>query len=188
MNRYEQKTGLGAVQQIVVDREGLAAEFLAHLGNEGRTVISVLRTDQYTGLDSFTDVGDFIPLRVSKHGELLREVAPASIALPLPEQKGQQLQLRVALIRDLRRSVPLPPTEEDLEYPGRWDADLIREERRWWEEGWQATPSPQSPTAPKLIPIVTTAASVDPVELAQTYTLRWSLQENIIRLCCKEGS
>jgi hypothetical protein len=181
VKRYEEHMSTGAIQQIIVDREGMAAEFLAKLVKEGRTVTSILRTDQYTGLGSFTDIGDFIPLCVSKEGTVLREVAPASFALPLPDQKGQFLPLRVALIRDLRRQVPLPPTEEDLAYPRRWDADLSREDRRWWDAEWQATPSPKLPTAPKLIPIVTTASTVDAVELAQMYTQRWPLQENIIR-------
>jgi hypothetical protein len=78
---------------------------------------------------------------------VLREVAPASIALPLPEHKGQVLQPRVALIRDLRRKTPVPPTKEERDYPSRWDADLDWKERMWWEEGWQATPSPAPPTA-----------------------------------------
>jgi hypothetical protein len=181
VKRYEEHMSTGAIQQIIVDREGMAAEFLAKLVKEGRTVTSILRTDQYTGLGSFTDIGDFIPLCVSKEGTVLREVAPASFALPLPDQKGQFLPLRVALIRDLRRQVPLSPTEEDLEYPRRWDEDLRGEDRRWWDAEWQATPSPQRPTAPKLIPIVTTATTVDATELAQTYTRRWPLQENIIR-------
>lgn len=181
VTRYEQEVGLGTVQCIVVDREGIAAEFLAALTEAGRTAISVLRTDQYAGLNSFTDVSKFVPLRVAKHGDVLREVAPASIALPLPEQKGQTLQLRVALIRDLRRHVPVPSTKDDLEYPQRWDADLPWEERRWWEPGWQATPLPAPPTVPKLIPIVSTAETIDAVELAETYTRRWPLQENIIR-------
>jgi hypothetical protein len=34
---------------------------------------------------------------------------------------------------------------------------------------------------PKLIPIVTTAAEVDAVELVHTYTRRWPAQENVIR-------
>ena len=51
----------------------------------------------------------------------------------------------------------------------------------WWEEGWEATPAPRPATTFKLIPIVTTASTVDAVELAQTYTQRWPLQENIIR-------
>lgn len=34
---------------------------------------------------------------------------------------------------------------------------------------------------PALIPIVTTADTIDAVELAQTYTRRWPGQENIIR-------
>lgn len=181
IEQYEQEVGQGAVQHIVVDREGIGAEFLAGLKRAGRTAISILRTDQYAGLDSFSDIGAFVPLRVSKHGEVLREVAPASFTLSLPEQKGQTLQLRVALIRDLRRRVPVPPTKDELEYPKRWDADIPWEERRWWEPGWQATPSPASPTVAKLIPIVSTAETIDAVELAEIYTRRWPLQENIIR-------
>jgi hypothetical protein len=159
----------------------MAAEFLERLLKEGRTVISVLRTDQYTGLNSFTDIGDFLPLCISPEGKVLREVAPASIALPLPEQKGQSLQLRVALIRDLCRQVPLPPSEEERDSPRRWDEDLSWEDRNWWDAGWQAKPAPQVPTSPKLIPIVTTAETVDPRELAKMYISRWPLQENIIR-------
>ena len=47
----------------------------------------------------------FVPLERDRHGQLVREVAPACFALPLPDQKGQVLPLRVALIRDLRRRV-----------------------------------------------------------------------------------
>jgi hypothetical protein len=108
-------------------------------------------------------------------------VAPASIALPLSEQKGQYLQLRVALIRDLCRKTPLPPSEEERDYPRRWDADLSWEACRWWDAGWQATPAPPVPTSPKLIPNVTTAETIDPRELAKTYISRWPFQENIIR-------
>lgn len=181
VKQYEQAVSADTIQQIIVDREGMAAEFLAALKEAGRTVISILRTDQYAGLDSFTDIGDFLPLCASREGKVLREVAPASIALPLPEQKGQSLQLRVALIRDLHRQIPVLPTEEERECPRRWDADLDWKERMWWEEGWQATPSPAPPTAPKLIPIVSTIETIDAVELAETYTRRWPLQENIIR-------
>lgn len=117
----------------------MAAEFLATLRVAGRTVISVLRADQYGGLASFTDVGSFVPLVVSKLGNVVREVAPASIALPLPDHPGESLLLRVALIRDLRRHVPVVPSKEDVEYPKRWDADLDWHERMWWDEGWQAT-------------------------------------------------
>ncbi len=42
VKRYEQGTGTSTVQQIIVDREGMAAEFLAHLLKEGRAVFSVL--------------------------------------------------------------------------------------------------------------------------------------------------
>lgn len=85
------------------------------------------------------------------------------------------------LFRDLCRHVPVLPSQEEGEDPGRWDADLGPRDRTWWEEGWVAPPAPAVPTAPKLIPIVTTASTVDALELAQTYTQRWSAQENIIR-------
>jgi hypothetical protein len=66
VSRDAQQAGALSVGQIIVDREGMAAEFLAALHVAGRTVISVLRADQYGGLESFTDVGCFVPLRVSK--------------------------------------------------------------------------------------------------------------------------
>jgi hypothetical protein len=134
--RYEQQAGVLSVGRISVDREGMAAEFLATLRTASRTVVSVLRSDQYDGLESFTDVGSFVPLVVSKSGNVVREVAPASIALPLPDHPGESLLLRVALIRDLRRHVPVLPSKEDQEYPKRWDADLDWRERMWWEAGW----------------------------------------------------
>lgn len=46
LTSYELAAGLQCVERMVVDREGMAAEFLATLANEGRTVVTVLRTDQ----------------------------------------------------------------------------------------------------------------------------------------------
>ena len=51
IKQYEQEAGLGTVRYLVVDREAMAAEFLAALKETGRTAISVLRADQYGGLD-----------------------------------------------------------------------------------------------------------------------------------------
>jgi hypothetical protein len=155
---------------VVVDREGMAAPLLRDLQAQGYTVITLLRTDQYESLESFSEVGQFVPLEQDQHGRVIREVAPASFALPLPDQAGQFLPLRVALIRDVRRHVPAPKPEE-------------QEEERWrrWREGWTAQPSTAAPTTAKLVPIVTTAPSVDALELAQTYIRRWPVQENIIR-------
>ncbi len=79
----------------------------------------------------------------------------------------------MALIRDLRRQVPCSQHEEEPEPDGRVPA--------WWHDGWQAAPTEAAPTTAKLIPIVTTAESIDAVELAQTYIRRWPLQENVIR-------
>src|SRR6266436_3940271 len=97
----------------------------------------------------------------------------------VPLRDDEPLRLAVALIRDLRRTVSCSPSEEDL--PRAWWADIRHEEVAWWQQGWQATPAPATPTEPKLIPIVTTAEQIDAVTLAQTYIHRWSAQENVIK-------
>jgi hypothetical protein len=181
ITRYEQATGLHSVERVVVDREGMAAEFLAALASEGRTVVTVLRTDQYSGLESFREVSEFVPLRADRQGKVTREVALARFSLPLPEHSGQELDLRVALIRDLFRQVPDEKRPEDEDGPRRWDEKPDGTHEDWLDASWQATPLPVKPTLPKLIPIVTTAPEADAVELAQTYTRRWPAQENAIR-------
>ncbi len=68
ITRYEQATGLHSVERVVVDREGMAAEFLAALASEGRTVVTVLRTDQYSGLESFSEVSESFPCGLIARG------------------------------------------------------------------------------------------------------------------------
>jgi hypothetical protein len=46
ITRSEQAADLQSLQRVVVDREGMAAEFLAMVASEGHTVVTVLRTDQ----------------------------------------------------------------------------------------------------------------------------------------------
>src|SRR6266566_4804715 len=99
VDRYQQATGRELIVRIIVDREGMGGEFLAGLVAVGHTVVTVLRSDQYRGLESFTDVGTFVPLVSDEHGTVVREVAPARFALPLPDHPGQILSLSVALIR-----------------------------------------------------------------------------------------
>jgi hypothetical protein len=181
LTHYEQAAGLESLKRIVVDREGMAAEFLAALARQGRTVVTVLRTDQYTGVESFREVGKFVPLQADRQGKVIREVALARLNLPLPEHPGQELEVRVALIRDLRHLVPKAPSSEEEDWPLRWDEKPDGTREYWLDEGWQATPFPAPPMEPKLIPIVTTAAEADAGELVQTYTQRWPAQENAIR-------
>jgi hypothetical protein len=179
--RYENNEVLTQIKRIIVDREGMATEFLAALHADGRTVVTILRTNQYQDLTSFSEVGAFVPLTVDTHGQVLREVASARILLPRPDYRGEVLSLQVALIRDLRRLVPVQSSSQDEEMPRRWDADRERDDPRWWEEGWQATAAPAKETTAKLIPIVTTASTIDAIELAQTYIHRWPVQENVIK-------
>jgi hypothetical protein len=179
--RYEQNEEYVQVKRIIVDREGMATEFLASLHAEGRTAVTILRTNQYQDLTSFCEVGTFLPLNTDAKGQILREVAPARIILLRPDHPGEQLSLQVALIRDLRRLVPVVLDQEDADLSRRWDSDRERTDPLWWEEGWQATAAPAKEMTAKLIPIVTTAQTCDAVELAQTYIRRWPVQENIIK-------
>jgi hypothetical protein len=86
----------------------------------------------------------------------------------LPEHPGQDLDLRVALIRDLRRHVSDEKRSEDEDGARRWDEKPAGTRGHWRDASWQATPLPAKPTVPKLIPIMTTAREADAVELAQT--------------------
>jgi hypothetical protein len=179
--RYEQASGPTRLTRLIIDREGMAAEFLAALIAQGRTVVTILRSTQCQGLSSFTEVGDFVPLCRDRKGVVTREVASARFALPLPDHPGQSLSLAVALIRDLRTQMPLAPSPEEFADLEQWDSDLDQTNRLWWKPGWVATPTQAAPTQPRLIPLVTTADSVDPVELVQVYTHRWPAQENNLR-------
>jgi hypothetical protein len=181
LTRYEQAANLESLKRIVVDREGIAAEFLAARAREGRTVVTVLRTDQYAGLESFREVGEFVPLQTDRQGKVIREVALARFGLPLSEHPGHELEVQVALIRDWRRLVPKAPSSEEEDRPLRWDEKPDGTHEYWLDENWQATPLPAQPTEPKLIPIVTTETVADAIELVQTYTRRWPVQENVIR-------
>jgi hypothetical protein len=183
LERYEQHAGNSQVTRMIVDREGMSTEFLARLHAEGRYVVTILQTNQYRDLSSFSDVGAFVPLSRDIHGQIIREVAPARISLPREDHPDDPLCLQTALIRDLRRTVPIRPDPEEAPYPSRWDSDLPNDQRTWWREGWQATAAPAKETMPKLIPIVTTqeTPTIDAVELAQTYIHRWPAQENIIK-------
>ena len=181
VDRYQQATSSQLIVRIIVDREGMGAEFLAELVTAGHTVVTVLRSDQYHGLESFTDVGTFVPLVSDQHGTVVREVALARFALPLPDHPGQILSLSVALIRDLHRQMPVVSSEEVVPGVHRWYSDLDLDARNFWEQGWKATPAPATPTQAKLIPIVSTASTSDPVALARLYMQRWPVQENIIR-------
>lgn len=179
--RYERNEKHVQLRRIIVDREGMGTEFLARLQAEGRTIVTILRTNQYQHLTSFCEVGTFLPLSTNDKGQIMREVAPARIALPRPDQQGEQLCLHVALIRDLRRLVPVVADPEEAELLPSFDADRERTDPRWWEAGWQATAAPAKEMTAKLIPIVSTAEAVDAVELAQTYIHRWPVQENVIK-------
>jgi hypothetical protein len=176
---YEHATGQTQVQRVVVDREGMAAEFLAQLQQEGRQVVTLLRSDQYDAEGSFAQVGAWQPWRYNRDGQLICEVASARFTLPRPNPLDPPVEVEVALIRDWRKLVQAPVLSTAVE--GDWRADLAPHQRDFWEEEWQAVAAPPVPTTPKLIPVMSTGHGIDAVELAQTYFRRWACQENAIR-------
>ena len=176
---YEQAIGQMGVQRVVVDREGMAAEFLAQQKLAGRQVVTLLRADQYESERSFDQVGEWQPWRYNRAGQVICEVASARFALPRPNPSDPPVEVEVALIRDWRKLLPAEPVDEAADND--WKADLAPHQAQFWEEGWQAVPAPPVPRHPKLIPVISTGPKGDAVELVQTYFERWNCQENIIR-------
>ena len=182
LQRYEQAADIAHLDCLVVDREGMAAEFLFQLHCEGRRIVTLLRSNQYEDEGSFTEVGEWLPWRSDRSGKVTCEVASARFQLARPTQPDQPLAVRVALIRDWRKLIVCEAaTDAETDESEQWKADLAPEQQQFWEPEWQATPAPPAPTRPKLIPVVTTAAEADAVELAHTYFRRWTCQENAIR-------
>jgi hypothetical protein len=182
LQRYEQATDMVHLDRLVVDREGMAAEFLFQLHTEGRRVVTLLKANQYEDEGSFTDVGEWLPWRLDRSDKVVCEVAAARFQLARPSQPDQPLAVRVALIRDWRKRTVCEATPDgQTDESERWKADLAPDNQNFWEPGWQATPALPAPARPKLIPVVTTAAEADAVELAHTYFRRWTCQENAIR-------
>ncbi len=180
LHSYEQAIGQAHVQRVVVDREGMASEFLAQQKLEGRQVITLLKADQYAGEESFDQVGEWHPWRYNRRGQLICEVAAARFTLRRQEQASPEVSVEVALIRDWRKLLPVAEAEEAADTRD-WQADLIDHQRHFWEEGWQALPAPAALTTAKLIPVITTGQGMKAVELAHTYFRRWNCQENAIR-------
>src|SRR5258706_12837233 len=85
LERYEQNVKHAHVTRMIVDREGMATAFLVRLHTEGRSVITILQTNQYRDLSLFSKAGSFEPLSTDTHGKVIREVAPARITLPRAE-------------------------------------------------------------------------------------------------------
>ena len=63
-----------------------------------------------------------------------------SFAWLVPLRDDEPLRLAVALIRDLRRTVPCSASPEDL--PRAWWADIRHEEVAWWIDRLAGDPGP----------------------------------------------
>src|SRR5216683_3301044 len=164
---YEQAIDLPLLmQRVVVDRDQMAAEFLAQLTLEGRQVVTLLKADQYKDEQSFQQVGEWQPWRFNRHGQMICEVAAAHFALKRPDEGTPAVEVEVALIRDWRKLLVVEQADEAGDVQD-WQADLAPQQHCFWEEGWQALPAPPAPTTPKLIPVITTGHGMDAVELAQ---------------------
>jgi hypothetical protein len=94
-------------------------------------------------------------------GQVRREVASAQFALKLPDPTAAPLPLSVALIRDHRR--PGSGAGPNGQAQGR--ADWRGVGRVGSPQGGGASAAPTCPQGPRLIPIVSNAQTVDPLEL-----------------------
>src|SRR2546428_13036799 len=111
LHSYEQAIGQASVQRVVVDREGMAAEFLAQQKLEGRQVITLLKTDQYAGEESFDQAGEWHPWRYNRRRQVICEVAAARFTLKRQDQASPAVEVAVALIRDWREMLPVEGTK-----------------------------------------------------------------------------
>ena len=173
IKRFEKQRPSPSTQQIVVDRECMSGAFLQQW-SQNYTLITILKSNQYQGLASFDELGEFMPLETNAVGEVVKEVASAKFNLPVPKQE-HPLAVFVALIRDHQRRVdcvPAPVVETS-----NWE----QVGTSWMDPDWQATPTAPTPTDSKLIPIVSTHEFSDPRDLVARYQQRWSAQENIIK-------
>src|SRR5258708_12867581 len=98
LTHYEQATEGLYLTKLVVDREAMAADFLAQMSAQRRTITTILKTNQYSGLSSFTNVGSFVPLTVDRHATVLLEVAPPQFLLTLPYPNPEPLPPPMTLI------------------------------------------------------------------------------------------
>jgi hypothetical protein len=96
LRRYEQATDLVHLDDLVVDPQGMAVEFLSQLHTEGRRVVTLLKVNQYEDEGSFTEVGEWLAWRLDRSGKVVCEVAAARFELARPTHPGQSLAVRVA--------------------------------------------------------------------------------------------
>jgi len=170
---YEQVDIAKHPRTIVVDREGMSADFLDKMAPE-YTVVTLLRANQYQGIDDFDELESFEPLMLGTEGQILSEVAAARYRLKLSE--GKERELYVALIRDHRHLVPKPKRKS-------WREEMNNEQLwvGWGDPDWEPSPIPSALLEPKLIAIVSTSPFEHPTELVQIYKNRWVAQENSIK-------
>lgn len=173
VRRYDQHRKTTTNQPIVVDRECMSASFLKEW-SEDYTLVTILRSNQYKGIVSFDEVGEFVPFATNSVGDVIKDVASARFNLSVPEH-DQPLALYVALLRDHQQAVASALSTQV------YQSHQEQPWANWTEPDWQAQPTPETPTEPKLIPIVSTGAIINPCDLVELYQRRWAAQENIIK-------
>ncbi len=176
---HEQALEQMRVQRVVVDREGMAAQFLAQHKLAGRQVVTFRRADQDEAERSVDQVGAWRAWRYTRTGQGICEVASARFPVPRPHPADPPVEVAVALIRDGRQLLPVAPVAEAAHGDGK--TALAPHQAQFWEEGWQAVPAPPVPRTAKRIAVSSSGPKGDAVELAQTYFERWHCQETSLR-------
>jgi hypothetical protein len=97
--------GLAEGQRLthqIFDREGLSVAHFKDLlndGEESRQFITCLRSNQYTGVDSFELSSPFEPFRYDKHGKVVQEITEGSYVMKDRREGEDDLLLRAILLR-----------------------------------------------------------------------------------------
>lgn len=97
----------------IFDREGLSVAHFKDLlaQDEPRQFITCLKSNQYTGLDSFESATAFTPFRYDHRGRVVQELAEAGYELPDRRAGEDSLPLRAILLRRPARCCASTPED-----------------------------------------------------------------------------
>jgi hypothetical protein len=102
---YEGQAQAAKLTHQVFDREGLSVAHFKTLldADPSRQFITCLRSNQYSGVDSFESVTAFEPFRYDKKGDVVQEIAEGIYEMKDRRKAEANLTLRAVLLRKNRR-------------------------------------------------------------------------------------
>jgi hypothetical protein len=127
IEHFEQALGRAVVHVIVADREGLSADVLVELQQRKKALITLLKSNQYTGEADFVRRGQFRPVRDPRTGLVTHRVADADFWLT------SDLRVRCGLLYDVDHPDRLIVVVTTL---SRQRAPDIRQVVQWYLARW----------------------------------------------------